>query len=120
MSNGRNLHMRNGIRFSFREAEKAGAAPLAYAAGHDHSLQVFDSSKGARFLLVSGLGSHTHASEVGDNRHTLFAHANPIHPGFMQIDFLRDGDVRLGVIESDGDHPEGVEVFSTFLVSGKD
>lgn len=116
MSNGRNLHMRNGIGFSFVDAEKAGAAPLVYAAGHDHSLQVFESEKGARYLLVSGLGSHSHASEVGDDDNTLFAHANPLHGGFMEIDLLTDGSVRLAVTETDGDNVDGEETYSTYLV----
>lgn len=120
MSNGRNLHMRNAVGFSLLEAEKSGAAPLVYAAGHDHSLQVFEGRKGARYLLVSGLGSHTHASEVGSNERTLFAHSNPAHAGFMQIDFLDDGRVRLAVIECDGDAPEGAEVYSRELTGAED
>jgi hypothetical protein len=116
MSNRRNRHMRNAISFSFLEAQRRGAAPLAYAAGHDHSLQVFESSQGARYLLVSGLGSHSRASDVGTSRRTLFAHSNSAHPGFMEIDFLTDGKVRLAVLEWTDDSSEGAEVFSSYLV----
>lgn len=115
MSNRRNRHMRNAIGFSLLEAQRRGATPLAYAAGHDHSLQVFEASQGARYLLVSGLGSRSRASDVGSNRRTLFAHSNSAHPGFMEIDFLTDGSVRLAVLEwTDGD-PDGAEVFSSYL-----
>jgi len=116
MSNGRNLHMRNGIGFTLIEAGKRGAEPLVYAAGHDHSLQIFEGRKGARYLLVSGLGSSARASDVGSNRRTLFAHSNSSHAGFMEIDFLRDGTVRLAVREVAGDTPGGTEVFSSYLV----
>ena len=38
----------------------------------------------------------------------------------MQVDFLRDGEVRLAVIESDkGGHGVGREVFSTMLADAK-
>jgi len=115
MSNRRNRHMRNAVGLSLLEAQRHGAAPLAYAAGHDHSLQVFEASQGARYLLVSGLGSHSRASDVGSSRRTLFAHSNSAHPGFMEIDFLTDGSVRLAVLEWTDDTSDGAEVFSSYL-----
>ncbi len=113
-SNGTYKHMRQSFTLSLAEAAKEGAAPLVWAAGHDHSLQLFESTRGARYSLVSGMGSR--ASDVGTNRHTLFAQSNSLHPGFMQIDFLRDGSVRLAVLEVDSDQPEGLEVYSALLI----
>jgi hypothetical protein len=117
MSHRRNRHMRRSLKFTFGDAQKKGVAPLVYAAGHDHSLQVFDGSPHhTRYTLVSGMGSRS--SDVGSNRRTLFAHSNPLEPGFMEIDFLRDGSARLAVWEHDGKHAEGVEVFSLLLADG--
>ena len=102
-------------RRSWRRCAKraiSGAAPLAYVAGHDHGLQVFSSPAGPAFTLVSGLGSKGRASEVGHNSRTLFAHSNGAHPGFMQLDFLRDGHVRFAVIEYAGEKLPPAEVYS--------
>jgi len=115
MSNDGNEHMRDALTHAMTQAARRHAAPLVYAAGHDHSLQVFESRQGPRYTLVSGLGSQSRASDVGSSGRTLFAHANPFHPGFMQIDFLVDGSVRLGVLEWSADDPQGREVFSMFL-----
>jgi hypothetical protein len=113
-SNRRNRRMRRNFQRAMTDAGK-DAAPLLYAAGHDHSLQVFTGRRGPQWAVVSGLGSQSRASDVGDNRRTLFAHASPFHPGFMEVDFLTDGSVRLEVREVDGDQPEGVEAFSMWL-----
>lgn len=118
--NGRNRHMRKSMSNSMIQAQRHGARPLAYAAGHDHSLQVFTSDEGPEYLLVSGLGSASRASDVGHDDATLFAHANSAHPGFMQVDFLRDGRVRLAVIQAvpavgDAAPPPPAEVFSLFM-----
>ena len=110
MSNKRNRHMRRMLEHGLKEAASRDAAPLVFAAGHDHNLQVFEGRDGPRFTLVSGMGSR--ASAVGSNRRTLFAHSSPFHRGFMEIDFLTDGGARLGVRETDTDKPDGVEVFS--------
>ncbi len=119
-SNDHNQHLRDSLRNAMAEAENHGAPTLAYAAGHDHSLQVFRTARGPRYTLVSGLGSSSRASEVGRTHNTLFAHANPKHAGFMQIDFLNDGQVRLSVIETDGTPAAGMqEVYSTMLVDAQ-
>ena len=119
-SNGRNEHLRTVLRRTMAESEKNGGPVLAYAAGHDHSLQVFRTPVGPRYTLVSGLGSASRASEVGATHNTLFAHSNALHAGFMQLDFLRNGDVRLSVIEADGTadgttEAAGGEVFSMMI-----
>jgi hypothetical protein len=116
MSNKRNRHMRRMLEHTFKEAASSHAAPLVFAAGHDHNLQVFEGRNGPRYTLVSGMGSR--ASAVGSNSRTLFAHSAPFHMGFMEIEFLTDGRARLGVWESDRDKPNGVEVFSMPLATG--
>lgn len=90
--------------------------PFIYASGHDHSLQVLKGDDAVDFILVSGAGSSGKVGEstVTDGENTLFAH---LHPGFMQLDFMRGGGVLLCVIEP----VEGVEtvgldyVFSHWL-----
>jgi hypothetical protein len=59
--------------------------PLAFAAGHDHSLQVVDGGDVARLLLVSGAGSATEVTGVTSIEGTVFAHA---HAGFLVLDFF--------------------------------
>ena len=86
-------------------------APLVYATGHDHNLQVLAGST-ARHLLVSGAGSRGALNEAHWLPSTRFARrAN----GFMKLEVLRDGRVRLGVLTVDG---RGVvdEVFATWLI----
>ena len=117
LSNQRNRHMRRSLERTFLAAQREEAEPLVYAAGHDHNLQLFQGRNGPRFTLVSGMGSR--ASAVGSNARTIFAHSNPFQPGFMEIDFLRDGSARLAVWETDDERPDGVEVFSMLLAKGK-
>ncbi|MFN2426033.1 MAG: metallophosphoesterase [Candidatus Binatia bacterium] len=115
-SNAKNEHLRRTLRSAMAEAELQSAPALAYAAGHDHSLQVFRSGYGPRHALVSGLGSASRSSVVGATENTLFAHSHPKHAGFMQVDFLRNGHVRLSVIEVDeAREGGGGEVFSMML-----
>ena len=60
--------------------------PLAWAAGHDHSLQVI-ATDAALLGLVSGRGVDRHArSPLEPGRDLLFGHE---HPGFMRLDLLR-------------------------------
>jgi hypothetical protein len=92
-----------------------GAAPLLYAAGHEHSLQIFESDRGPRYLVVSGLGSSDKATPVGRDSSSLFADAAHERSGFMTLDFLRDGRTRLAVVEVGPEQPEGVEVWAQLL-----
>jgi hypothetical protein len=110
-----NRHMRRAIAAAMAEAATTGAAPLLYAAGHDHSLQIFRGDHGVRYTLVSGFGSKVKSSEVRHDGGTLFAHADPAHPGFMQLDLLRNGRARLSVIEWAAETPKGIEVYSIAL-----
>jgi hypothetical protein len=113
-----NAHLRGALRDVMTQAATRGAQPLLYAAGHDHSLQLFRSRIGPRWTLVSGLGSSEKTSGVRHDHTTLFAHADHTAPGFMEIDFLDDGSARLDIVEwSKGEH-HGVEVYSTSLTGG--
>ncbi len=115
-SNATNIHLRTLLRDAMADAEKQDAPTLLYAAGHDHSLQVFKTARGPRYTVVSGLGATSRSSEVGSTHNTLFAHSSPKHTGFMQVDFLRSGEVRLSVFESENGKGEaGSEVYSLML-----
>jgi hypothetical protein len=120
MPNRRNRHMRAAVLQPMIEAGRFNAAPLIYAAGHDHSLQIFRSARGPRFMLVSGLGSSAKASDVGRSDDTLFAHANPFRPGIMQLDFLRGGRARLAVIQRGSAEAPAEEVYSIFVTNPQD
>ena len=95
MRNARNREMRNGIADAIRSAR-----PIVYAAGHDHSMQVFEGVEGseAAFFLVSGRGAAGKGSLVGSDESTLYAAEAP---GFMILDFLSQDRVVLRVIETE-------------------
>jgi hypothetical protein len=78
--------------------------PLAWAAGHEHVLQVIESPEWGR-VLVSGAGIYGHVTHVRGVEGSLYRAARP---GFMRVDFLRDGGRRLAVIEvgKDGRYEE--------------
>ena len=97
--------MRRGFEEVFNEVE-----PLVYAAGHDHDMQVLK-GENAKTVLVSGAGIFGHVSPVDFRPNTRWAAATS---GFMRLDFLRDGKVRLGVI-SVNVLGETDEVFSMYL-----
>lgn len=88
LSNGRNEYMRRRFAEAF-----AANPPLLYAAGHDHTLQVFRGPS-AKFSIVSGSGIINHQDGVGWTRQTLYAESVP---GFMRFDVDRSGRVRLSV-----------------------
>ena len=79
-----------------RDADGRLLKPLAWAAGHDHNLQVMEGGEFADYLLISGAGSAVKMRPVGDRPRTLFAHE---HPGFILLDVLADGSVWLRVVE---------------------
>jgi len=115
LSSGANRELRAALEASFGEARREAAAPLLYAAGHDHSLQVFFDNDGPHYTVVSGLGSSSKATPVGHGVRSFFAHSNARQPGFVAVDFLVDGSVRLTVIESTPGRPQGEEVYSREL-----
>lgn len=74
--------------------------PLVHAGGHEHNLQVFAGPASAPHLLVSGSGSVARPTPVWAGEDTRLA--SPFS-GFMRLDALHDGRVRLEVIEVDDD-----------------
>jgi hypothetical protein len=91
--------------------------PLVYAAGHDHNLQVIEGSDDdAQWHLVSGSGIFGHVTRVTWLDGTRYA--APVS-GYMRLDFLRDGRVRLGVRVVDGEGG-ATERFSLYLVDADD
>jgi hypothetical protein len=114
-----NQHMRRALERALKAAAARGAAPLVYAAGHDHSLQVLEGDASVGYLLVSGLGSPSKGNRVGSGKRTLFAHSRRGLTGFMQIDFLKDGGVRLSVIEADARDGQVEKIWSVSLAPGR-
>lgn len=85
-----NRRMRDSI-----EAAMSAAPPLAYAAGHDHSLQVLYGGENVKFILVSGAGSPSKVSCAVRLRESYYT--SPHRSGFMRVDILRDQGVLLRV-----------------------
>lgn len=83
-----NRAMARGIEGTFRPGR-----PFVYAAGHEHTLEVIRRGPD-RYYLVSGSGYEDHQSSVGRGDSTVYAAAKP---GFMRLDRLTTGAVRLGV-----------------------
>ncbi len=96
---------RDSLRSAF-----SGQPPLVYAAGHEHNLQVMQYGPSS-YLVVSGAGIFRHANPAYWKDETLFAASAE---GFVRLDLLKGGRVRLGVfvVASDG---TGDEAFSTWL-----
>ncbi len=89
LSSDRYRHMLDSLESVFRDAP-----PLAFMSGHDHGLQVL-SGRGVPHVLVSGSGSYDHNNAVKRLASTRYAADKP---GFMRVDTLQDGRVRLGVL----------------------
>lgn len=91
---GENTAMRDSLISAFQSRP-----PLAYASGHEHNLQILAGDV-PPYRLVSGSGTYGHTTKVFRISQTLYAYAVG---GFMRLDVLRDGRVRLGVIVPDSD-----------------
>ncbi len=94
MSNPKNRRMVDSLATA---VSSAPSRPVAFASGHEHTLQVFRGDGfGADWLLVSGAGSRLTAVEQAD---ALFA-AGRQHGerGYMRVEFYRDGAVLLTVV----------------------
>ena len=100
-----NVRMRRALDWVF-----ARRKPLVYVSGHEHDLEVLRGHS-ARHLLISGSGIYGHVTEVHQTDATRFGAALS---GFMRLDVLRDGRVRLGVLTVDSDATT-TEAFSAFL-----
>ena len=72
-------------------------APLVFAAGHDHNLQVL-SGQDVKFVLVSGAGYYGHVSRTAWTRSTMFAREAS---GYMVLEVGPEGPPRLGVTTVD-------------------
>jgi hypothetical protein len=70
------------------------ARPPITAAGHEHSLQIFDDPEGEIWHLVSGSAAKT--EPTGTSAQTMFKHAAR---GLMVLDFFTDGRVSVRVVE---------------------
>jgi hypothetical protein len=73
--------------------------PIAYAAGHDHNLQVLRGGPNVRNLLVSGAGSPSKVSCAVRLRESRFTSQH--RSGFMRIDVMRGKGVLLSVYQWD-------------------
>lgn len=105
LSGALNVRMREAIGGVFKKTP-----PVAYAAGHEHNLQVIR-QKGAEYLLVSGTGFYGHTSRIAPDADTLFARRAS---GYMRLDFAPTGEVRLAVTVVDaGGNTQ--EAFSAML-----
>ena len=94
MSNPKNRRMVDSLAAA---VSSAPSRPVAFASGHEHTLQVFRGDGfGADWLLVSGAGSRLTAVEKAD---ALFA-AGRGHGerGYMRVEFFRNGAVLLTVV----------------------
>lgn len=80
--------------------------PLAYVAGHDHSLQVLRGGEAVEYILVSGAGSSSKASCAVRLRESYYVSQH--RSGFMRIDVLRDGGVMLRVYRYRADGTGGM------------
>ena len=85
-------------------------APLAYAAGHEHSLQVLGGDS-ARYVLVSGCGYYGNEEPIGTRDETLYAGAAA---GYMRLDVPEQGPARLAVLVVDAGGGAR-EAFSQYL-----
>ncbi len=71
--------------------------PLVWAAGHDHTLQVFHGDEyGVGYILVSGAGSLL--DDVGKDDALFAAGRQQREQGYMKLEFLRDRSALLSVI----------------------
>ena len=110
--NATNLHMRKAILGALKPSP-----PLAWASGHDHTLEVLQGG-GAQFLLVSGAGnfSHTEFTTPDPARGTwLFpAKKSKVTGGYMRLDIPVAGAPSVAVITVDG-NKKRTTVFSRVL-----
>jgi len=88
--------------------------PLLFAAGHEHTLQVLQ-GKRPYAVLVSGRGAADHDNPLTTAPSMVFG---DVHPGFMRVDLLVDGRVRLGVLRAAEREGAPEEVFSCWLRRG--
>lgn len=89
LSSPENRRMREALEGAFRDSP-----PLAFAAGHEHTLEVLRGGA-APNLLVSGAGYYGHTTATKWRPETRYQKAAS---GFLRLDFMRSGEVRLGIL----------------------
>jgi hypothetical protein len=98
---GSNQRMRDSLEGAFM-----AAPPLAYASGHDHSLQVLRGGRSVQYILVSGAGSASKASCAVRLRESHYT--SPHRAGFMRLDIMRNRGVLLRVFRYSSSGSGGV------------
>ncbi len=97
------------MRAVFGEAMRANP-PLIFAGGHEHTLEIHEGAF-SHYALVSGAGVFGRVSPVSDLDTAIFTTEAS---GFLRLDIMQDGRVRLGVITVDAE-ANASESFSMFL-----
>lgn len=92
----RNETMRDSLDAAF-----APNPPIAYIAGHEHTLQVLRRGAEPPLLLVSGAGSPGKVSCAVRMRESYYVSQNRM--GFMRLDVMKQGGVMLSVFHYSGD-----------------
>lgn len=100
ITSGLNRSMRDSIESAF-----SANPPLAYAAGHEHNLQVLRGGPTVRYLLVSGAGSSTKTTCAVWMRESY--HVVQQRSGFMRLDIMRGKGALLRVFHYAGDGTGG-------------
>ncbi len=102
-----NRAMRDSLESAFRSKP-----PIAYAAGHDHNLQVMKGTPSVQYLLVSGAGSADKAACAVYLRESYYVAQH--RTGFMRVDIMRNKGVLLSVFDYSGAGAAGAP-FSRWL-----
>jgi hypothetical protein len=84
---------------------------LAFASGHEHSLQILEGASG-NFYLISGFGTSTHDSNITTDVNTVYADDEQ---GFIQVDILKDGRARCSVFQVEEESGSWSEIFTMWL-----
>jgi hypothetical protein len=102
-----NKTMRDSLRSAF-----TGRPPLAYVAGHDHTLQVLRGGRNVNYLLVSGAGSASKTECAVKLRESYYDTQH--RAGFMRVDIMKGKGVLLRVFRYPGTH-NGALAYSRWL-----
>lgn len=103
-----NRTMRDSIRAAFD-----GHPPLAFVAGHDHTLQVLRGGRNVDYLLVSGAGSVGKTECAVRLRESYYVSQH--HAGFMRVDIMKGKGVLLRVFRYPGTAHTGALSYSRWL-----
>jgi hypothetical protein len=103
-----NRTMRDSIRAAFD-----GHPPLAFVAGHDHTLQVLRGGRNVDYMLVSGAGSAGKTECAVRLRESYYVSQH--HAGFMRVDIMKGKGVLLRVFRYPGPKHSGALAYSRWL-----